>query len=60
MAKAQREAQELYRAGEKKLGTDESIFNKIIAVRSYAQLTATFDAYVKVGTVVSVIDGYPL
>ena len=48
MAKATREAQELFQAGEKKWGTDESKFNQIIAVRSFPQLRATFDEYVKV------------
>jgi annexin A7/11 len=48
MEKAKREAMELYQAGEKKWGTDESKFNQIIAVRSHAQLRATFDEYIKV------------
>ena len=48
-AKAQKDANDLYQAGEKKWGTDESAFNRVLAVRNYAQLRATFKEYTKVG-----------
>jgi hypothetical protein len=47
-AKAQQEANELYQAGEKKLGTDESTFLRIMALRHCYQLQATFEEYTKV------------
>jgi len=47
MNQARQEAQELYSAGEKKLGTDEACFIKIFALRNKYQLRATFDEYQK-------------
>ena len=49
-ALAQKEAQELYKAGEKKIGTDESAFLKIMALRHFYQLRATFEEYAKVSS----------
>ncbi|RXN01138.1 Annexin A7 [Acipenser ruthenus] len=45
LQKAQEDAQRLYQAGEGKLGTDESSFNMVLAVRSFPQLKATAEAY---------------
>ena len=45
---ARDDAQKLYQAGEKKLGTDESVFLQVMAVRHYYQLRATFEEYVRV------------
>jgi len=45
---AKREATELYKAGEKKIGTDESAFLKIMALRHFYQLRATFEEYAKI------------
>lgn len=42
---AEKEAQELYDAGEGTFGTDEVEFVRIICSRNFSQLNATFDAY---------------
>lgn len=47
-AKAAQDAQDLYKAGEGRLGTDESQFNKLLAARSYAHLRAVFNEYAKI------------
>lgn len=44
-ARAQQDAQRLYQAGEKSLGTDESMFNAILASQNFAKLQLVFQAY---------------
>lgn len=45
MSLVQRDVQELYAAGENRLGTDESKFNAILCSRSRAHLVAVFNDY---------------
>ncbi|XP_076454861.1 annexin-B12-like [Babylonia areolata] len=48
LQKAQTDAQRIYQAGERRWGTDESMFNMVLASQSYEQLRAVFDAYSRV------------
>ena len=43
--KVKKDAQDLYNAGEKRLGTDESRFNVVLASRSFSHLRLVFDEY---------------
>lgn len=45
VARAKKDAQDLYKAGAGKLGTDESRFNQILCTQSYDQLNAVFNEY---------------
>lgn len=43
--KAKRDAKDLYKAGEGKLGTDESKFNQVLCTQSFEQLQCLFNEY---------------
>ena len=43
--KAREQAEKMYAAGEAKLGTDEEVFNRIMAHASFAQLRLVFEQY---------------
>lgn len=45
---AREDAAKLHQAGVKRLGTDESAFISVLALRNMYQLQATFDEYQKV------------
>jgi len=49
-SQAEKDAQALYKAGEKKWGTDEATFNLVMASRNFNQLRATFDAYQRIAS----------
>ncbi|CAI5446737.1 unnamed protein product [Caenorhabditis angaria] len=46
--RANQDARKLYQAGEKRLGTDESAFNAILASQNFNQLRMVFEEYQKV------------
>uniref|UniRef100_A0A914WV14 Annexin n=1 Tax=Plectus sambesii TaxID=2011161 RepID=A0A914WV14_9BILA len=47
MKRAEQDAEALYKAGEKRFGTDESMFNSILATQNFAQLRKVFAVYGK-------------
>ncbi|XP_072016703.1 annexin A4-like isoform X1 [Amphiura filiformis] len=46
--KAKKDAAQLYNAGERYWGTNEAEIQRILAIRSYTQLQATFEEYNKI------------
>lgn len=45
IAQVRQDAKDLYEAGEASLGTDESVYNRVLCLRSYDQLMAVFGEY---------------
>jgi len=56
---AKKEAEALYQAGEKKMGTNEEVFNRVFCVTSLRQLRAVFIEYKKIAKkdIVKTIEG---
>ncbi|XP_028396288.1 uncharacterized protein LOC114520254 isoform X2 [Dendronephthya gigantea] len=48
MREVQNDAEELHKAGEEKVGTDESRFNEIFSTRSFGHLRLMFEQYQKI------------
>uniref|UniRef100_A0A5K3FVD8 Annexin n=1 Tax=Mesocestoides corti TaxID=53468 RepID=A0A5K3FVD8_MESCO len=47
VARAQTDADELYAAGEKRCGTEEAVFTRILTQRSFCQIKAISECYGK-------------
>ncbi|KAF6037128.1 hypothetical protein EB796_004566 [Bugula neritina] len=45
MEKVEKDAQDLYDAGEAIVGTDESVFNKVLCMRSFPHMAEVFERY---------------
>ncbi|XP_067934014.1 annexin-B12-like [Watersipora subatra] len=50
MEKVKKDAQDIYDAGEGRLGTDESLFNKVLCMRSFPHLRCMFEEYKRVAS----------
>lgn len=53
---AHNEANDLYKAGEKRLGTNENKFIRILATRNFLQLEETFNAYFEISGGIDIED----